>query len=32
LDHFDVLDDRFGTRPAREVFGYRPDWGVPSPH
>ncbi len=30
LDHFDVLDDRFGTRPAREVFGYRPDWGVPS--
>ncbi len=30
LDHFDVLDDRFGTRPAREVFGYLPDWGVPS--
>jgi glutamate synthase domain-containing protein 2 len=32
LDHFDVLDDRFGTHPAREVFGYRPAWGVPSSH
>ena len=30
LDHFDVLDDRSGTRPARGVFGYLPDWGVPS--
>jgi glutamate synthase (ferredoxin) len=30
LDHFDVLDDRFGTHPAREVFGYEVDWGVPA--
>jgi glutamate synthase domain-containing protein 2 len=30
LDHFDVLDDRFGTNPAREVFGYQADWGVPA--
>jgi glutamate synthase domain-containing protein 2 len=30
LDHFDVLDDRFGTHPAREVFGYEADWGVPA--
>ncbi|HRP07031.1 MAG TPA: FMN-binding glutamate synthase family protein, partial [Gemmatimonadales bacterium] len=22
LDHFDILDDRFGRRPAHEVFGY----------
>ncbi len=29
LDHFDILDDRFATRPARAVFGYDPDWGVP---
>ncbi len=28
LDHFEVLDDRFGTRPAREVFDYRPEWGI----
>lgn len=30
LDHLDVIDDRFGSRSAREVFGYAPDWGVPS--
>ena len=30
LDHFDVLDDRFGTNAARDVFGYQPDWGVPA--
>lgn len=30
LDRFDILDDRFGTRSAREVFGYEPGWGVPA--
>lgn len=30
LDHFDILDDAFGARSAREVFGYRPGWGAPS--
>ena len=30
LDHIDVIDDRFGAAPAREVFGYEPDWSVPS--
>ncbi|MDA0353015.1 MAG: FMN-binding glutamate synthase family protein [Chloroflexi bacterium] len=29
LDHLDVIDDRFGSRAAREVFGYAEDWGVP---
>ena len=29
LDHVEVLDDRFGSMPAREVFGYEPEWGVP---
>jgi glutamate synthase (ferredoxin) len=32
LDHIDMLDDRFRTTPAREVFGYEADWGVaPNP-
>lgn len=31
LDHVDVLDDRFGASSAREIFGYEPTWGVPSP-
>jgi len=26
LDHLDVLDDRFGTRGAADVFHYAPDW------
>lgn len=30
LDHVDVLDDRFGARSAREIFGYEPGWGVPA--
>jgi hypothetical protein len=30
LDSFDMLDDQFGARPAREVFGYEPGWGVPA--
>jgi glutamate synthase domain-containing protein 2 len=29
LEHFDIIDDHFGARPAREVFGYEPGWGVP---
>ncbi len=29
LDHLELLDDRFGSRPAAEVFEYRPGWGVP---
>ena len=30
LDHVDVLDDRLGAMPARDVFGYEPGWGVPA--
>lgn len=30
LDDLDVIDDRFASRTAREVFGYAPDWGVPT--
>ena len=30
LEHIEVLDDRFGSRPAREVFRYADDWGKPS--
>jgi len=29
LDHFDILDDRFGARSGTETFGYRPGWGLP---
>ncbi len=31
LESIEVLDDRFGARPARDVFAYEPEWGVPSP-
>ncbi len=30
LDAIEVLDDRFGTLPASEVFGYAPGWGLHS--
>ncbi len=30
LDHLEVIDDRFGARPAADVFGYEAGWGVPS--
>jgi len=30
-DQLAVLDESYGTRSAREVFGYRPGWGLPSP-
>ena len=28
--HIEILDDRFGSTPARELFGYDPGWGHPS--
>ena len=31
LDQIEILDDRLGSRGGREVFGYRPGWGVPGP-
>jgi glutamate synthase domain-containing protein 2 len=30
LDDLEVIDDRFGARSARDVFGYAPAWGTPS--
>ena len=30
LESIEIIDDRFGTRPARDVFGYEAGWGVPS--
>lgn len=30
MDRLEILDDRFGSRSAREVFGYEPHWGFPS--
>ena len=29
-EHFDVIDDRYGTMTATERFGYEPTWGLPS--
>jgi len=29
-DHLELVDDRFGSRPLREAFGYDDNWGVPS--
>lgn len=29
-DHMEILDDHFGSRPLREVFGYGPGWELPS--
>lgn len=29
LDAFDIVVDRFTTRPAAEVLGYEPGWGLP---
>lgn len=29
-DRFEVLDDRYGSQTAREVFHYEDGWGVPS--
>ncbi|MEM7230526.1 MAG: FMN-binding glutamate synthase family protein [Planctomycetota bacterium] len=30
-EHLEILDDAFGSRTPREVFGYDPGWGLPSP-
>ncbi|MGZ4690657.1 MAG: glutamate synthase-related protein [Acidimicrobiia bacterium] len=30
LEHLELVDDHFGSRGARDVFGYEPDWGLPS--
>jgi glutamate synthase domain-containing protein 2 len=29
LAHFEILDDSFGSRPARDVFHYDSGWGLP---
>ena len=29
-DHFDIVDDRFGVRSVKDVFGYEEGWGLPS--
>ena len=29
-DHFDIVDDSFGVRSVRDVFGYEQGWGLPS--
>jgi hypothetical protein len=26
----EILDGRLGSRTAADVFGYQPDWGLPS--
>lgn len=31
IDAFEILDERFGARPARDVFSYGATWGVPGP-
>jgi glutamate synthase domain-containing protein 2 len=31
LDELAYVDDRFGSRSAREVFGYEDGWGMPGP-
>jgi hypothetical protein len=30
LDRFEILDDSFGSRSARDVFQYREGWGLPA--
>jgi hypothetical protein len=29
-DMLEILDERFGSRPVSEVFGYDRSWGVPT--
>jgi len=31
LHHFEIVDDRYGSRPAAHVFDYTQDWSLPSP-
>ncbi len=30
-DHIEILNDHFGSSSVAELFGYRPEWGFPSP-
>ena len=30
-DHIEILNDHFGSSSVTELFGYRPEWGFPSP-
>jgi len=30
-DHIEILNDHFGSSNIVELFGYRPEWGFPSP-
>ena len=30
-EHLEMIDDHFGTRSVKDVFGYKPSWGVPCP-
>jgi glutamate synthase domain-containing protein 2 len=30
-EHLALLDENYGTRSARDAFGYEPGWGLPSP-
>lgn len=30
-EHIEIIDDRYGSRTARDVFGYEPEWGCPHP-
>jgi len=30
LDELEVLDDRFSAHTIREIFGYKPHWGMPA--
>ena len=30
-DQLEILDDHYGARPARDVFGYEAGWGRPNP-
>ena len=29
-EHFELLDDSFGSKTVREVFGYEVDWSLPA--
>jgi glutamate synthase domain-containing protein 2 len=30
-EHIEILDNRFGSRSARDAFDYQPEWGCPHP-
>lgn len=29
-DHIEIISERYGVTPLREVFGYEPDWPLPT--